>query len=62
MTTIPLLLGPSTTLQVIPVQILTSICLLIKFPVFDKVVTTALKYTPMVLDHHIPYRALNDGR
>ncbi|KIM24518.1 hypothetical protein M408DRAFT_331746 [Serendipita vermifera MAFF 305830] len=30
--------------------------------VFDKVVTTALKYTPMVLDHHIPYRALPEGR
>ena len=30
--------------------------------VFNKVVTTALKYTPVVLDHHIPYRELPDGR
>ncbi|KAG8802907.1 Nucleolar Complex 2 protein [Serendipita sp. 398] len=30
--------------------------------VFDKVVTTALKYTPLVLDHHIPYRKLQNGR
>ncbi|KAG8810553.1 Nucleolar Complex 2 protein, partial [Serendipita sp. 399] len=30
--------------------------------VFDKVVTTALKYTPIVLDHHIPYRKLPNGR
>lgn len=54
-------LGPLMTLQV---------C---KFPadveyqfryisVFNKVVTTALKYTPVVLDHHIPYKELPDGR
>ena len=30
--------------------------------VFNKVVTTALKYTPVVLDHHIPYKELQDGR
>lgn len=30
--------------------------------VFDKVVTTALKYAPVVLDHHIPYRTLPDGK
>ncbi|PVF96820.1 Noc2-domain-containing protein [Serendipita vermifera] len=30
--------------------------------VFDKVVTTALKYTPVVLEHHIPFRSLPNGK
>lgn len=30
--------------------------------VFNKLVVTSLKYTPMVLKHHIPYKELPDGR
>ncbi|KAG8908846.1 Nucleolar Complex 2 protein [Tulasnella sp. 403] len=30
--------------------------------VFNKLVTTALKYTPIVLKYHIPYKELPDGR
>ena len=30
--------------------------------VFDKVINTCLKYTPVVLDYHIPYRTLPSGK
>ncbi|KZO97466.1 Noc2-domain-containing protein [Calocera viscosa TUFC12733] len=30
--------------------------------VFNKLVVTALKYTPIVLSHHLPYKTLPDGR
>ncbi|CAK5271008.1 unnamed protein product [Mycena citricolor] len=30
--------------------------------VYAKVVTTALKYTPVILDHHVPYKILASGR
>jgi nucleolar complex protein 2 len=30
--------------------------------VYSKVVTTALRYTPVVLEHHVPYKTLSDGR
>lgn len=32
------------------------------FSVYNKVITTALKYTPVVLDHHCPCKTLADGR
>ncbi|KAL0952733.1 hypothetical protein HGRIS_006964 [Hohenbuehelia grisea] len=30
--------------------------------VYNKLVVTALKYTPVVLEHHLPYKTLPDGR
>ncbi|KIY48506.1 Noc2-domain-containing protein [Fistulina hepatica ATCC 64428] len=30
--------------------------------VYDKLVSTTLTYTPMVLQHHIPYKSLPDGK
>ncbi|OJT12355.1 Nucleolar complex protein 2 [Trametes pubescens] len=30
--------------------------------VYNKLVTTALKYTPVVLEHHCPYRSLPNGK
>ncbi|KAL5478855.1 NOC2 [Sanghuangporus weigelae] len=30
--------------------------------VYEKLVTTALRYTPIVLDHHVPYKKLPSGR
>jgi nucleolar complex protein 2 len=30
--------------------------------VYNKLVTTALKYTPVVLEHHIPYKTLPNGK
>jgi nucleolar complex protein 2 len=30
--------------------------------VYDKLVRTALRYTPVVLEHHVPYKALPNGR
>ncbi|KAL5520417.1 hypothetical protein ACEPAG_9641 [Sanghuangporus baumii] len=30
--------------------------------VYEKLVTTALRYTPVVLDHHVPYKKLPSGR
>jgi nucleolar complex protein 2 len=30
--------------------------------VYNKLVTTALKYTPVVLEHHVPYKNLPNGR
>lgn len=30
--------------------------------VYEKLVSTALRYTPVVLDHHVPYKTLSDGR
>ena len=30
--------------------------------VYNKVVTTALNYTPVILAHHCPYKTLPDGR
>ncbi|KAF8182875.1 Noc2p family-domain-containing protein [Pholiota molesta] len=30
--------------------------------VYNKVVTTALRYTPMVLEHHVPYKTLPSGK
>ncbi|KAL5525179.1 NOC2 [Sanghuangporus sanghuang] len=30
--------------------------------VYEKLVTTALRYTPIVLDHHVPYKKLPNGR
>ncbi|TFK37615.1 Noc2p family-domain-containing protein [Crucibulum laeve] len=30
--------------------------------VYNKLVTTALKYTPVVLEHHIPYKTLANGK
>lgn len=47
--------GPSSWLSI---RVVFLICTV----VFNKVVTTALKYTPVILDHHIPYKSLADGR
>jgi len=53
--------GPLMTLQVCMFP--ADVALKLRYSlVFNKVVTTALKYTPVVLDHHIPYRELPDGR
>ncbi|KAF9480615.1 Noc2-domain-containing protein [Pholiota conissans] len=30
--------------------------------VYNKVVSTALRYTPMVLEHHVPYKTLPNGK
>ncbi|KLO16607.1 Noc2-domain-containing protein [Schizopora paradoxa] len=30
--------------------------------VYEKLVATALRYTPVVLDHHVPYKTLPDGK
>jgi nucleolar complex protein 2 len=30
--------------------------------VYDKLVRTALRYTPVVLEHHVPYKTLPNGR
>ncbi|TDL26990.1 Noc2-domain-containing protein [Rickenella mellea] len=30
--------------------------------VYDKLITTALRYTPIVLEHHVPYKTLPDGK
>jgi nucleolar complex protein 2 len=30
--------------------------------VYNKLVTTALRYTPVVVEHHVPYKTLPDGR
>ncbi|KAL5498263.1 NOC2 [Sanghuangporus vaninii] len=30
--------------------------------VYEKLITTALRYTPIVLDHHVPYKKLPNGR
>ncbi|EJD05007.1 Noc2-domain-containing protein [Fomitiporia mediterranea MF3/22] len=30
--------------------------------VYEKLVTTALRYTPIVLDHHVPYKKLPNGK
>ena len=30
--------------------------------VYEKLVSTTLRYTPVVLDHHVPYKTLADGR
>ncbi|KAI5120624.1 hypothetical protein M0805_009384 [Coniferiporia weirii] len=30
--------------------------------VYEKLVTTSLRYTPVVLDHHVPYKKLPDGK
>jgi nucleolar complex protein 2 len=30
--------------------------------VYDKLVRTALRYTPVVLEHHVPYKSLPGGR
>ncbi|KAF8591770.1 Noc2-domain-containing protein [Ramaria rubella] len=30
--------------------------------VFRKLVTTALRYTPVILDHHVPYKILSNGK
>lgn len=32
------------------------------YVVFNKLVVTALKFTPVVLAHHIPYKTQRDGR
>jgi len=31
-------------------------------PVYNKLITTTLKYTPIVLLHHVPYKELANGR
>lgn len=33
-----------------------------RHPVFNKLVVTAFKYTPVVLEHHIPYKVLPGGK
>jgi nucleolar complex protein 2 len=38
--------------------IFTNACL----AVFRKLVVTALRYTPVILDHHIPYKTLPNGK
>ncbi|KAI9512144.1 Noc2-domain-containing protein [Russula earlei] len=30
--------------------------------VYDKLLRTALRYTPVILEHHVPYKTLSDGR
>jgi nucleolar complex protein 2 len=30
--------------------------------VYDKLVLTALRYTPVVLEHHVPYKTLPNGK
>ena len=30
--------------------------------VYNKLVTTALRYTPVVLEHHCPYRTQQNGK
>lgn len=30
--------------------------------VYDKLVKTALRYTPVILEHHVPYKTLPNGR
>lgn len=30
--------------------------------VYNKLVTTVLRYTPVVLEHHIPYKTLSNGK
>lgn len=30
--------------------------------VFNKLVVTALKYTPIVLEHHVPFKTLSNGK
>ncbi|KAF8637131.1 hypothetical protein AX17_003035 [Amanita inopinata Kibby_2008] len=30
--------------------------------VYNKLITTALKYTPVVLEHHVPYKKLSNGK
>lgn len=30
--------------------------------VFRKLVATALRYTPVILEHHIPYKTLPNGK
>jgi hypothetical protein len=37
-------------------------CLLNSFSVYNKLVTTTLRYTPVVLEHHAPYRTLGNGK
>jgi len=34
---------------------------LILFLVYNKLVNTALRYTPIVLEHHVPYKILPNG-
>lgn len=31
------------------------------FLVYNKLVSTALKYTPVILEHHVPYKTLANG-
>jgi nucleolar complex protein 2 len=33
-----------------------------RFPVYSKLITTALKYTPVILEHHAPYKSLPNGK
>lgn len=30
--------------------------------IFNKVIVAALKYTPLVLSHHVPWKEMNNGR
>jgi len=30
--------------------------------VYNTLITTVLRYTPVVLEHHIPYKTLPDGK
>lgn len=63
MKTVKSWLGVSTTLLV-------SICCFLEFaislssfiPVYNKLVVTALRYSPVVLAHHVPYKTLQSGK
>lgn len=33
-----------------------------KSSVYNKLVVTALKYTPIVLNHHVPYKEMASGK
>jgi len=35
---------------------------LILFLVYNKLINTALRYTPIVLEYHVPYKILPNGR
>lgn len=32
------------------------------FLVYDKLITTSLKFTPVVLEHHCPFKTLPNGK
>jgi len=35
---------------------------LLRLSVYNKLVVTTLRYTPVVLEHHVPYKTLPNGK